>query len=148
MEFIDSAVLQRADDIFNNYSTTTRVAVWAVVLGEIIVVVREVASEVIWHARSVPIRPVLMCRWRHLEWVTGSWTLSACSLGTHARNRFSVSLVNLLFRSNHGRDSALGSLGSRVSSVCAEWCTSKQAQIFSDLEIGGKVRLQGGPTLG
>ena len=42
MEFIvDSAVLQRADDIFNNYSTTTRVAVWAVVLGEIIVVVRE-----------------------------------------------------------------------------------------------------------
>ena len=47
MEFIDGTVLQRADDIF----TKTRVAVWAVVLGEIIVVVGAVAPECNWRAR-------------------------------------------------------------------------------------------------
>ena len=48
MEFIDGAVLQRADDIFTNDSGG---GLGGRSMGEIIVVVREVASEGIWRAR-------------------------------------------------------------------------------------------------
>ena len=71
MEFIDGTVLQRADDIFTNNSAGSlggrsgrdHRRGWG-------------SSARVYLACSlVPIKPVLMCRWRHLRWVAGSWSL-------------------------------------------------------------------------
>ena len=80
MEFIDGAVPQRADDIFTNDSggglggrsgRDHRRGSGSSVGGYLA-------------CSIVPIKPVLMCRWRHLEWVAGSWSLCTLSVrGAH-----------------------------------------------------------------
>jgi hypothetical protein len=74
MEFIDSSSCSEP----TTSSPTTPIAVLAVILGKFIDVERSSSAGGLRACSKVARQPVLMCRHRLSEWITGSW--SHCGL--------------------------------------------------------------------